>query len=111
MAKKADLQAKIAGSDAIIKGISRAQGARKAPDAASKEEQAQRAAAGKTQGKKGCYMPRINMAFTPDNHNFIKVMSRIRGESMTEFCNYCIEQYREEHPDIYNRALDVIEDS
>lgn len=111
MAKKADLQAKIAGSDAIIKGIARAQGARKQPDKATEQEKAERIAAGKTQGKKGCYMPRINMAFTSENHSFIKIMSRIRGESMTDFCNYCIAQYRAEHPELYERALEIIEES
>ena len=75
---------------------------------ATPEEVAERAAQLKTQGRKGCKAVRINMAFTPDNHQFIKVMSRITGQSMTEFANYVIEQYRKEHPEIFEQAKDII---
>ena len=44
------------------------------------------------------------MAFTPDNHEFIKIMSTITGQNMTEFTNTIIKQYREEHPEIYEQA-------
>ena len=49
------------------------------------------------------------MAFTPDNHEFIKVMARITGKTMTEFANYCIEQYRNEHPELYEQAKQIID--
>ena len=74
---------------------------------ASPEEQAERAEALKTQGRKGCKATRINMAFTPENHDFIKTMAKIRGETMTEYTNYLIEQYRTEHGENYAKVLEI----
>jgi len=71
---------------------------------ASPQEQAERKAELKTQGRKGCKATRINMAFTPDNHEFITVMSKASGRSMTEFTNLVIEAYRREHPEIMEKA-------
>lgn len=76
---------------------------------ASPAEQAERMASLKTQGKKGCKAVRINMAFTPDNHEFIKVMAKMTGHSMTEFTNIVIERYRQEHPDLYEDAKKLLD--
>lgn len=74
---------------------------------ASAEEAQERAQQLRTQGRKGCKAVRINMAFTPDNHEFIAVMSKITGHTMTEFTNIIIEQYRNEHPEIYEQAKSI----
>ncbi len=71
---------------------------------ASPEEAAERAAAMRTQGRKGCKAVRINMAFTPDNHEFIKVLAKASGRSMTEFTNDVITAYRKEHPEFMKKA-------
>lgn len=71
-------------------------------------EQKARADAMRTQGRKGCKATRINMAFAPENIEFIKIMSRATGQNMTEFTNFVIEAYRNEHPDIYEKAKAVI---
>lgn len=76
---------------------------------ASPQEQAERAANLKTQGRKGCKAIRINMAFTPENHEFIKVMATISGKTMTEFTNLVIERYRTEHPEIFEQAKAIID--
>lgn len=76
---------------------------------ASPQEAAERASNLKTQGRKGCKATRINMAFTPENHQFIKTMSRISGQTMTEFTNLVIERYRTEHPEIYEQAKAIID--
>lgn len=76
---------------------------------ASPQEAADRAAQMKTQGRKGCKAIRINMAFTPENHEFIKVMSRVTATTMTEFTNLVIEQYRKEHPENFEAAKAFIE--
>ena len=75
---------------------------------ASPQEAAERAANLKTQGRKGCKAIRINMAFTPDNHEFIKVMASVTGKTMTEFTNLAIQRYREEHPELYDKAKAII---
>ncbi len=76
---------------------------------ASPQEAQERAAQLKTQGRKGCKANRINMAFTPENHEFIKIMAKISGKTMTEFANLVVERYRNEHPDIYEQAKAIID--
>lgn len=49
---------------------------------------------GTTQGRKGHKLKRINMAFSDDNHEYIKKESRHRGISATEFVNNIIGDYR-----------------
>ena len=78
---------------------------------ASPQEAAERAEELKTQGRKGCKAVRINMAFTPSNYEFIKVMAAASGRSMTEFTNLVISAYQREHPEIMEEArhcLDVV---
>ncbi len=74
------------------------------------QEKAEREAAGRTQGRKGCKAIRINMAFWSENHAFIKTMARISGKTMTEYTNLVIAKYREEHPEVYERAKALIAD-
>ena len=76
---------------------------------ASEQEAKERANELRTQGRKGCKAVRINMAFTPDNHEFVKVMAKITGQTMTEFTNQVITQYRQEHPEIFEQAKSIID--
>ncbi len=76
---------------------------------ASPQEQQERAAKLQTQGRKGCKAPRINMAFTPENHDFIRVMARLKGKTMTEYANDVITRYRNDHPDLYDQAKALID--
>lgn len=96
-------------SGRVYEAISKAQNKKGQKVAASPAEQEQRKAALKTQGKKGCKAVRINMAFTPDNHEFIKVMATVTGRSMTEFTNLVVERYRQEHPEIFEDAKKIID--
>lgn len=118
MAKKQDFASintgragKAAGQAGKVFGaVEQATSARGQQGTASPQEAAERASNLKTQGRKGCKATRINMAFTPENHEFIKIMASITGQTMTEFTNLVIERYREEHPDIYAQAK-AIKDS
>ena len=76
---------------------------------ASPQEAQERAAELRTQGRKGCKATRINMAFTTENHEFIKVMARLTGKTMTEFANLVVERYRNEHPELYEQAKAIID--
>ena len=76
---------------------------------AGSDEQLQRAEEMRTSGRKGCKSPRINMAFTPSNYEFVRIISRIRGETLTKYTNWIIEQYRLEHPSVYEDALKLIQ--
>lgn len=61
----------------------------------------------KTQGKKGLKAGRINMAFTPSNMDFIRVMAAIQGQSMTQFVNAVIERERERNGAAYEAAKQI----
>lgn len=76
---------------------------------ASPQEAAKRAADLKTQGRKGCKAIRINMAFTPDNHEFIKILAKASGLTMTELTNNIIAAYRKEHPEFLEKANSFLE--
>lgn len=71
---------------------------------ASPQEQLERAEKMRTMGRKGCKAVRINMAFTPSNYSFIRVMARATGRTMTEFTNVIIQAYRNEHPEFMEQA-------
>ncbi|MBO4693681.1 MAG: hypothetical protein J5659_04760 [Clostridia bacterium] len=58
-----------------------------------------------TTGLKGVKLPRINLAFTPSNYEFVQTMSRVRGETMTEFVNFIMSKAREEHAATFQQAL------
>lgn len=76
---------------------------------AGPEEKAKRAAEMRTQGRKGCRAVRINMAFSSDNYDFLHVMAKISGKTVTGFCNYALDKYREEHGDVYKQAKELFE--
>lgn len=108
-AKKKDFSAINTGR--VYESIETATSTRGQQGTASPQEQEERAEALRTQGRKGCKAIRINMAFTPDNHEFITVMAKASGRSMTEFTNLVIAAYRREHPEIMAQAqafLDTI---
>ena len=61
---------------------------------------------GMTQGRKGVEMPRINMAFYPDVHEYITIYSQVCGMSMTEFVNNVLRKSLETNRENYERAKD-----
>ncbi len=94
MAKK---QQEIQGMEKVITSFSKSARPKKQQPPTSEAEKEARKAAGKTSGRTGCYMDRINMAFTVENYQFIKRFSKLRGENMTNFVNHIIEEYRAQH--------------
>lgn len=60
----------------------------------------------RTAGRKGLKLPRINLAFAPDVYEYIQIMSRVRGESMTDFVNLALRQHIEDHRDLYEKAIE-----
>ena len=59
-----------------------------------------------TAGRKGIKLPRINLAFTPANYEFVKIMAQVRGQNLTEFVNDMLREARESHADIYEKAIE-----
>ena len=98
----------IADATAEAQEVQQAQGTQKKPrkpvEAYSPEKAAEMAAAGTTRGRKGCKANRVNMAFTPEIHDYIRTMARVRGESITDFTNYVFRKSMEENAAIYEQA-------
>ena len=67
-------------------------------------------AQGKTQGRKGIKAIRINMAFTPEAHEYITIMSRVKGKSITSFCNEIVLISKQQNLDVFLKAKELIED-
>lgn len=107
MAKSKDFST--VGTNKLYSTIEQSTGKRGQQSTATPEEAAIRAAELRTQGRKGCKAVRINMAFTPDNHEFIKIMARASGKSMTEFANDVIAAYKKEHPEIIEKANEFLQ--
>ena len=63
----------------------------------------------RTQGRKGVKATRINMAFTPEIHEYIKVMSQARGMSVTAFTEDVFRKSMENNADLYEQAKAFIE--
>lgn len=81
-----------------------AQEAQKARAPYTAEQVQEMRQAGTTQGRKGCKAIRINMAFTPEIHEYIKTMARVRGESITDFTNYVFKQSMADNAELYEQA-------
>lgn len=77
---------------------------------ASRVEQKKRKSAMRTQGRKGCKMTRLNLAMTPENHEFIKVLSKVTGTTMAKVVNGLIATYRKEHPELLSKANALLDD-
>lgn len=76
---------------------------------ATEEEAEARKALMQTRGRKGVHLPRINMAFTPENHEYIKTMAFITGQTMTEFLNDIITEYRAQYDENYGEIAKMRE--
>jgi len=61
-----------------------------------------------TQGKKGQKLPRINMAFSPENLDYLQIISRIEGTSITNFVNQLVKKDRDRRADEVERARSIL---
>ncbi len=93
--------------NAMYTDLERSTGERRRQPEPTQEEIQQRQSSGRTQGRKGCGQHRINLAFTPENYDFIQIVSVVSGQTMTEFINHIIDKYREERSDIYEHAKEL----
>lgn len=62
----------------------------------------------KTQGCDGAKLDRINMAFTPTNIDYIRTMSKMKGQTMTQFVNDIITEKREKNGAAYQKAKELL---
>jgi len=55
-------------------------------------------------------LKRINMAFTDENYDYINVMSRVKGLSLTDFVNELLAKSREENNAVYQKTKDLLKE-
>lgn len=61
----------------------------------------------KTAGRKGVHLPRINVAFSPQVYDYIRTMSKASGLSYTQFINIVLNEHKEAHEAIYQKAIEI----
>lgn len=79
---------------------------RKARKGYTQTEKAQFMDTLQTAGRKGCKLPRINLAFSPQVYDYVRTMARVQGVTITEFCNKIMQQHMEENRAIYEKAIE-----
>jgi enhancing lycopene biosynthesis protein 2 len=62
----------------------------------------------RTQGRKGQKLPRINMAFQLDNLEYLQIISRIEGKSITDYVNKLVESDRINKAEIIETAKTLL---
>lgn len=55
----------------------------------------------RTRGRAGVKALRINMAFTPDVHDYIRTMAQARGQTVTQFTEAVFRKSMEDNAEIY----------
>lgn len=60
----------------------------------------------KTSGRKDLRLPRINLAFSPEVYQYVSIMSRVRGETMTSFINAVIKAHKESNKEKFAQAME-----
>ena len=78
-------------------------------DTAPAAEAEKRKAEGRTQGRKGVKLPRVNLALTQLNYDYVKTCARASGQTNIAFINSIITQHRETHPEEYETAKRLLE--
>jgi 2-hydroxychromene-2-carboxylate isomerase len=58
----------------------------------------------RTRGRKGVKMLRINMAFTPEVHEYIRTMAQVRGQTVTQFTEAVFRKSMEDNAAIYEQV-------
>ena len=64
--------------------------------------------AGRTTGRAGVKMLRVNMAFTPAVHDYIRTMAQVRGQTITQFTNHVFEKSMQENAELYSMAQEFL---
>ena len=77
-------------------------------DTPKAEPQTDEYSAASTQGKKGKKMDRMNMGFSPENYEYMRIMAGIHKMTITKYVNHIIEEDRKRNADLYIKARDLM---
>lgn len=64
----------------------------------------------RTQGRKGAKQPRINMAFSSANLDYLRIMAGLNGQSITHYVNRMVERERERNTPAFEAAKKLIQE-
>lgn len=78
---------------------------RKARRTYSEEEKEYYMNSGRTHGRKGLKITRINMAFTPDLYDYIQTMAKATGQTMTGIVNAAVRMHMKENRQTYETIV------
>lgn len=80
------------------------------PEAQQAQDTIEEYDARKTQGKAGMKLERMNMGFSKENYEFLRVMAGIHKMSITKYVNHLIEDERRRSADLYAKAKELMND-
>ena len=64
--------------------------------------------AASTQGKKGMKKDRMNMGFSPENYEYLRIMAWANKMTITKYVNHIIEEDRKQNADRYIKVRDLM---
>lgn len=76
---------------------------------ASPEEIEQRQQEGRTRGRKGCYRDSFTIALTPQNHEYLKIMAKMTGQSAGEFLDYLLQAHKRANAEAVAQLMELNE--
>jgi hypothetical protein len=59
----------------------------------------------RTTGRKNAKSDRLNFAVTPENLQYVQIMSRVTGDGMSAFINKILDQHRRDNAGLYEKAV------
>jgi len=68
------------------------------------------AEARRTQGRKGYAMPRLNISLTPSGYEYVQVMARLNGKSVTRYISDLVDKDAEKNAERYRKARELLAD-
>ena len=75
------------------------------------EMAAMTADAGKTAGRKGYKMQRLNISLTPSEYDYVQIMAGVTGKSLTRFIGDLISREAERNSEVYQQEKELIKNA
>ena len=75
----------------------------------TEQEKQEHMNAHKTQGRPGIKIARLNLAISPEMFEYVRIMSRVRGEAMGNFIDRALREDMERYKDLYQEARSFID--
>ena len=97
-----------ANTGRVYDAIAEATAERKPRKVYNEQEAQEMREAGTTQGRGGCKAARINMAFLPPVYEYLRVMSRVQGMTITDFTNRILLKSLEDNAELYAQAKEFL---